>query len=104
VLGIVAVVATLVSQWTAGRLAEAPHAFTFAATFLVAFAVYEAALLLVSATLLGGTEVFTAEIQGRILAINAAAFAGLLALNRLAISVGLVANQSVRTSLRERHA
>jgi len=103
-LGIIAVVATLLSQWTAGRLAGAARAFNFAVTFLVAFAVYEAALLLVSATLLGGTEVFTAEIQGRILAINAAAFVGLLALNRLAISAGLVANRSVRGSLTERHA
>jgi hypothetical protein len=104
VLGIVAVVATLASQWIAARLAEAPRAFSFAAIFLVAFAVYEAALLLVSATLLGGTEVFTGEIQGRILAINAAAFVGLLALNRIAISLGLVVNPPVRTSLRERHA
>ena len=102
VLGVVAVLATLASQWTAGRLAEATRAFNFAATFVVAFAVYEAALLLVSATLLGGTEIFTAEIQGRILAINAAAFVGLLALNRLAISAGLVANRSVL--LTERHA
>src|SRR5262245_46065203 len=50
-LGIVAVVATLVSQWTAARLAEANRVFKLAAVFLIAFAVYEAALLMVSATL-----------------------------------------------------
>jgi hypothetical protein len=104
VLGAVAVLATLVSQWTAARLAETARALSFTLTFLIAFAVYEAALLVVSATLLGGTEIFTGEIQGRILVINAAAFVGLLALNRLAISVGLVASPPVAISLTERHA
>ena len=104
VLGVVAVLATLVSQWTAARLAESARALGFTVTFLVAFAVYEAALYVVSATLLGGTEVFTGEILGRILAINAAAFVGLLALNRLAISVGLVSNRPVTVSLTERPA
>jgi hypothetical protein len=104
VLCAVAVLATLVSQWTAARLAEAARALGFTLTFLIAFAVYEAVLLLVSATWLGGTEIFTAEIQGRILVINAAAFVGLLALNRLAISVGLVASPPVAISLTERHA
>ena len=104
VLGAVAVLATLVSQWTAARLAEAARALCFTLTFLIAFAVYEAALLVVSATWLGGTEIFTAEIQGRILVINAAAFVGLLALNRVAISVGLVASPRVAISLTERHA
>ena len=70
----------------------------------LAFAVYEAALFVVSATLLGGTEVFTGEIQGRILAINAAAFVGLLVLNRLAISIGLVARPPVAIALTERPA
>jgi hypothetical protein len=103
-LGVIAVAATLVSHWTAGRLGEATRVFKLAATFLAAFALYEALLLLVSAALLGGMEVFTGEIQGRILAINGAAFIGLLALNRVAISVGLVAERPVRISMTERHA
>ena len=85
-------------------LCKSARALGFTVTFLVAFAVYKAALYVVSATLLGGTEVFTGEIQGRILAINAAAFVSLLALNRLAISVGLVSNRPVKVSLTERHA
>jgi hypothetical protein len=104
VLGAVALLATLTGQWTAGRSVGAARAVSFAATFLVAFVVYEAALYAVSVALLGGTEIFTEEIQGRIFAINAAAFVGLLALSRLAISVGLVANRPIAISMTERHA
>jgi hypothetical protein len=104
VLGGVAVLSTAVSRWTAERLAGTARAVGLSVTFLVAFAVYEAALFVTSATLLGGTDVFTAETQGRILVINAAAFVGLLALNRLATSVGLVANGPVAIHLRGRPA
>jgi hypothetical protein len=58
VLGAVAVLATLAGQWIAGRLVNARRAFIVMATFLVAFAVYEAALFAVSATLLAGTEIY----------------------------------------------
>lgn len=103
VLGAVAVLATWTSQWMAGRLVDARRAFSVMATFLIAFAVYEAALFAVSATLLGGTEIYTAAIQGRIFAINAAAFVGLLALNRLATSVGLVNRSAIALSMKEQH-
>ena len=72
VLGAVAVLATWASQWMADRLVDARRAFSVMATFLIAFAVYEAALFAVSATLLGGTEIYTAAMQGLIL-IKAAA-------------------------------
>lgn len=103
VLGAVAVLATWASQWIAGRLVDARRAFTVTATFLIAFAVYEAALFAVSATLLGGTEIYTAAIQGRIFAINAAAFVGLLALNRLATSVGLANRSTIALSMKAQH-
>jgi hypothetical protein len=103
VLGAVAVLATWTSQWIAGRLVDARRAFSVMVTFLIAFAVYEAALFAVSATLLGGTEIYTAAIQGRIFAINAAAFVGLLALNRLATSVGLVNRSAIALSMKEQH-
>ena len=103
-LGIVAVLATLAGQWVAGRLVNARYAFTVAATFLIAFAVYETALFAISATLLGGTEIYTAAIQGRIFAINAAAFVGLLVLNHLAASVGLVNRPATTLAMTERHA
>jgi hypothetical protein len=105
VLGAVAVLATLAGQWIAGRLVDARRAFTVTATFLIAFTVYEGALFAVSATLLGGTEIYTAAIQGRIFAINAAAFVGLLALNHLATSIGLARKPTTPAlSVIEQHA
>jgi len=78
--------------------------FSSAVTFLVAFAVYEAALFALSVGLLGGAEVFTGAIQGRIFVINVAGFIGLLALNRLAATVGLVANTGSTLSAAARSA
>jgi hypothetical protein len=103
-LGAAAVFATLTSQWAARHLAEAARAITFAATFLVAFAAYEAVLFAVAVALLGGTEDFTGEILGRILAINAAAFVGLVLLDRVAASVGLLTSPTAALSMSERQA
>jgi hypothetical protein len=103
-LGGVAIVATIAGQWTVLRSVGVARALSFAATFLIAFAVYEATLFAISIALLGGTEVFTAVIQGRIFAINGVVFVALLVLNRLAVSVGLVANPAVSLSMTERHA
>ena len=103
VLGAVAVLATLAGQWIADRVVGGRRAVVAMATFLIAFAVYEVALFTVSATLLGGTEIYTAPIQGRIFAINAAAFVALLALSHLAISVGLVNGSTVALSMKEQH-
>jgi len=74
------------------------------ATFLVAFAVYEVALFAVSATLLGGTEIYTAAIQGRIFAVNAVAFVGLLVLHGLAVSAGFAVNAATGPAMTESHA
>lgn len=102
-LGAVAVLATLAGQRAANRSAGAGRAVSSAVTFLLAFAVYEAALFTISVAWLGGAEIFTGAIQRRIFAINAAAFIGLLVLNRLAISFGLVVDSN-EFSLTERHA
>lgn len=99
-----AVLATLASQWAVKRTRNAARVLSFAVTFLVAFVVYEAALFALSVGLLGGAEVFTGAIQGRIFAINTAAFVGLLALNRLAATVGLVANAGITLSVAARSA
>ena len=56
---------------------------------LGAFAVYEAALLTVAVSGLGGTESFTLGIVTRILAVNAVAFAGLCGLHRVGAMIGL---------------
>jgi hypothetical protein len=98
-LGVVAVLSTLASQWAVKRSIDAPRAIGFAGTFLLAFVVYEAALFAISVALLGGTEVFTAAIQSRIFAINAAAFVGLLALNRLGASAGFVSEPPITLSM-----
>src|SRR5215813_12113162 len=103
-LGIVAVFATVAGQWMATLFAHAGRSVRFAVTFLIAFVVYEAALFAVSATLLGGTEIYTMAIQGRIFAINAAAFVGLLVMSRLAVSVRLVANRSIAVPITSRPA
>jgi hypothetical protein len=104
VLGIVAILATLAGQSTAKRFVHTARLPRFAATFLVAFLVYEAALFAISAALLGGTEIYTAAIQGRIFAINAAAFVGLLVLDHLAAAVGLASKPAVTLAMTERHA
>jgi len=80
VLGSVAVLSTAAAQaGIRGRGAVAAGPASFAAAFVV----YEGSLYLVSAAALGGTEDFTAAIVLRILAINGAAFAGLLAVSIL---------------------
>lgn len=94
-LGAAVVFATLAGEWTARRLAVAIRAVSYGATFFVTFVIYEAALYAVAAALLGGTEDFAGVILGRIAAINAATFVGLLVLNRFGISAGLVANRMI---------
>jgi hypothetical protein len=103
-LGAVAVLATWAGQSMARCFQSTARGITVAATFLVAFAVYEAALFAISATLLGGAEIYTLAIQGRIFAINAAAFVGLLVLNQLAASIGLARKPLIRLPITEQHA
>jgi hypothetical protein len=103
-LGASAVLATLAGQWTASRSVDAARVVRFLATAFAAFAAYEAALFVVAATLLGGTEDFTAAILGWIFVINAAAFVGVLVLHRLAVSVGLVADPAIPLRITEARA
>ena len=104
VLGAVAVLTTGTGQWTVGRLMGTGRAVGYMAAFVAAFAVYEATLFVISATLLGGTEIYTWAIQGGIFAVNAAAFAGLLVLHRLAVSVGFAVTPAIGPSMTESHA
>ena len=80
VLGGVAVLSAVAAQAMMRRSGIAAAALT---SFAAAFLAYEGSLYIVSATALGGTEDFTLAIIARILAINAAAFAGLLAISLL---------------------
>jgi hypothetical protein len=92
VLGGVAMLTTFAAQEVVARLGERGVVTVALAGFVGAFAIYEGALFLVSATVMGGTEDFALAIVVRILEINAAAFLGLLALNRLAAAGGLIAS------------
>ena len=103
-LGMAAVLATLAAHQTATPLSGAPHLVGLAGAFLIAFAVYEAALFVISATLLGGTEIYTIAIQGWIFVVNALAFPGLLVLHRLAVSVGFALRPTMGRSLTESRA
>jgi len=90
ILGAVAVLSTVAARGTARQLERRAAAVVSLGAFAGAFIAYEGGLFLVSATLMGGTENFLPAIVFRILAINAAAFLGLLVLNRLAVIGGLV--------------
>ena len=103
-LGAVAILATAAGQQTVRHLIDMPRAVSFTATFLVAFVVYEALLFAISITLLGGMEIYTVAIQGRVFVVNAGAFAGLLMLHRLAVSVGFAVQPAIRPSVSEGHA
>ena len=85
ILGGIAVLSTAAAQAT---MRGQGTAVTAVASFAAAFAVYEGGLYLISATVMGGTEDFTAAIVVRILEINAAAFVALAAAALLAAAIG----------------
>lgn len=103
VLGAVAILCTTAGIVAAGRLEGRDTILAALAAFAGAFVVYEGSLFVVSATLLGGLEDFAPAIVVRILEINAAAFVGLLILNRLGKAAGF-AGGAARLSTAERHA
>jgi hypothetical protein len=96
VLGGVAVLSTAAAQAVVGKRGGVASTL---ASFAAAFVVYEGSLYLVSAAALGGTEDFAVAVVVRILAINAAAFAGLLT-----ISLLMVIAERSRTGLPSRAA
>ena len=85
ILGGVAVLSTAAAQ-SANRAQGI--VLSAIASFAAAFIVYEGGLYLISATVMGGSEDFAAAIVLRILEINAASFAALLAAALLA-AIGL---------------
>ncbi len=91
VLGVVTILATLAAQGVARIMAVRGGLAVACVAFIVAFLVYELGLYAVAAAALGGTEDFVSPIVAQILEINAAAFAGLLAISQLGAVAGLVA-------------
>ncbi|WP_036262176.1 hypothetical protein [Methylocapsa aurea] len=89
-LGAVALLATLTAEWGAKRSSGLHPILSSTLAFLLAFAIYEGLLFAASLISQSGVEDYAPAIVGRIFAINAAAFIGLLAVNRLGASIGLV--------------
>ena len=85
ILGGVAVLSTVAAQAARRRQGII---VTACAGFAAAFAVYESGLYLISATVMGGAEDFATGSVVRILEINAASFAALLAAATLAAAIG----------------
>ncbi len=91
ILGVVAVLTTLVAAWAVPALRRQHGLIVAAGAFLTAFVVYEGALYIVSAVAMGGVEDFAPGTVGQIFALNGGSFVGLLALSSLASLAGLVA-------------
>jgi hypothetical protein len=104
ILGVAAVPATMAAQRAALHLKGTGRVVASCGAFVVAFGVYEAALFVAAVSAMGGTEDFAPAIVGEILTINAAAFVGLLVLNRLGAIVDLGAKPNMRPSEAARHA
>jgi hypothetical protein len=92
-----AVVACLAVRATEGRVAGGRFVQA-AAALLVAFVVYEVALLAVAVAALGGTQAFAPAIVARVLAINAGALVALYALDRLGTALGVRGSRALQVS------
>ena len=104
VLGVVAVLTTFAAVELTRRIARQGIVVAALVSFAGAFVVYEGGLFLVSATWLGGTEDFVPAIVAYILAINAGAFLGLMALHWVGAAIGLASKQPVRELVGAPHA
>ncbi len=89
-LGIIALLSVSAAEFGAKRLIGLNGIFASIVAFLAAFAVYEGLLFVASIMVQSGVENYAPPIVGRILAINAVAFMGLLAMSKLGASAGLV--------------
>ena len=84
-LGIVALLSALGAEFGAKRFTALNGILASTAAFLSAFGVYEGLLFIASMIFQSGVEDYAPAIVGRIFAINAVAFIGLLAANRLSL-------------------
>ncbi|SFK34437.1 hypothetical protein [Methylocapsa palsarum] len=88
-LGVIALLSVMGAELGAKRFIASNRLFASSAAFVFAFGVYEGLLFIASVTFQSGVEDYAPAIVGRIFAINAAAFIGLLAMNKIGASVGL---------------
>jgi hypothetical protein len=104
VLGVAALAGTVAARAAAARFESNGFILSGISAFAAAFIVYEMLLLLPAAVALSGIEDFTAPILTRVLAINAAAFAVLLAANAIAARIGVPVAPSSGVALAARRA
>jgi hypothetical protein len=97
-IGVAAVLSTIVARPIVSRLQTARGLIQAVVALAGTFAAYEAALFAFAVAGLGGTGSFAASIVGRILVINAAALAGLYALYRIGVAVGVSRRPAVATT------
>ena len=83
IFGGVSILTTLAPLYLANQWRGLTPVFLAALAFMAAFGVYEGGLYIISATVMGGVEIYTPVTVLRIFEINSAAFAGLLALSHL---------------------
>ena len=88
-LGGATILASLSSRWIYRR-SKTQYLFRLTVAFIAAFAVFQVSLYLVELFVLGGLQDSAADVVSRVLAINAVAFVGLLALHWLAVIVGFI--------------
>jgi hypothetical protein len=89
-LGIVALLSALGAEFGAKRFIAVNGLLASTVAFLSAFGVYEGLLFIASMIFQSGVADYAPAIVGRIFAINAVAFIGLLVVNSLGVSAGLV--------------
>ncbi len=82
--------AVFAAEWAYRSTVLAHPIVAYAAAFLVAFAAYEGGFFLITVLSSSGLEPYAAAVVLRILAINAAAFLGLLVAARIAAAIGLL--------------
>jgi hypothetical protein len=88
-LGGATILASLSSRWIYRR-SNTRYFFRLIAAFIAAFAVFQVSLYLIELFVLGGVQDSAVDVVTRVLAINAGAFVGLLALHWLAVTVGFI--------------
>ncbi|WOJ88477.1 hypothetical protein RZS28_11640 [Methylocapsa polymorpha] len=81
-LGVVALLSTLAAEFGAKHFIAADRTVASTAAFLSAFALHEGLLFMASIIFQSGVEAYAPAIVGRIFAINAVAFLGLLVVSR----------------------
>jgi hypothetical protein len=97
-LAIVALLSALGAEFGAKRFIALNGTLASTVAFPSAFGVYEGLLFIASMIFQSGVEDYAPAIVGRIFAINAVAFIGLLVVNRLGVSAGLVLEPRVSLS------